>query len=74
METETTDNKKWVNELFTLKNIVLAIIAVFTAWNTYYTTVTKNKLDIATMPDRYGAAFIKPANFRTGQSFEKKGI
>ena len=44
METETTDNKKWVNELFTLKNIVLAIIAVFTAWNTYYTTVHKKQI------------------------------
>lgn len=36
----------FVSSLLTTKNVVLIVIAILTAWNTYTTQVTKNKLDI----------------------------
>lgn len=40
-------NDGWISRLFTLKNIILAVLMVLTAWNTYRTQITQNKLDIA---------------------------
>lgn len=36
----------FVSNLLTTKNVVLIVIGILTAWNTYTTQVTKNKLDI----------------------------
>ncbi|MCX6252413.1 MAG: hypothetical protein NTX61_16895 [Bacteroidetes bacterium] len=37
----------WLSDLFSVKNIILTLLAVLTALNTYRTQVTQNKLDIA---------------------------
>lgn len=36
----------FVSSLLTTKNVLLIVIGILTAWNTYTTQVTKNKLDI----------------------------
>lgn len=49
METENYDSNTITGKFFTLKNIIIAILAILTGINTYTSTKNKNDLEIATM-------------------------
>jgi hypothetical protein len=49
MEPENNEDGTFTGKFLTFKNLVLAAIAILTAFNTYTSTRTKNKLEIETM-------------------------